>query len=455
MNIVEKLSKGLLRTYEITVPAQELDEKLSAKITEIRPEVRLKGFRPGKVPASHIRKVFGASIMGEILQKVVPEATNKTFVEKKVRPASQPSIDLKSDADEVVKKGADFNFEISLEIMPDFDLTNPKNFRLTRPVASVGDHQIQDSLNELAEQSKTYKLKEQSESAVEGDKLVINFSGKVAGETFEGGSAEGSELVLGSGQFIPGFEDQLIGTKTGDQVEVRVTFPENYQNKNLAGKDAVFDTKVCEVQAAQEALLDDALAERLGMPSLNALKNAVKTRLEQEHTQASRAKVKRVLLDQLDEAHQGVALPDKMVEQEFNQIWTEVKSAIEKDELDDDDKNKTEDQLKAEYKAISQRRVRLGLILAEMGKEGNIEVTQEELARAVNQEAARYPGQEAKVAEFYKKNQGALQALQAPIYEEKVVDYILELAHVEDIEVQRDILFSDDELPVSVSVNGS
>ncbi len=448
MNVVEKSSEGLSRVFEVTAPAGDLEKKLTAKIEEIRPDVRLKGFRPGKVPASHIRKMFGPSIMSDILQEMVPQKTQEVLDERKLRPASQPAVDVKSDADDVIKNGADFVFEISLEIMPEFETADPKGFKVTRPVAPVADAQIDEALGELAKQAQSYESRGTGAraKAKADDKLVINFIGRIDGEAFDGGTAEGAELLIGSGQFIPGFEEQLIGAKPGDKVDVTVTFPEDYQATHLAGKEAVFETEVTDVQAPAETAIDDSLAEKLGLSDLDALKGALKQRFEQEHAQASRMKVKRALLDQIDEAHNTIDLPGKMVDQEFDAIWREVEQAKEKGELDDEDKAKSDDELKADYRAIAERRVRLGLVLAEMGRTANIDVTQEEIARAVNQEASRYPGREREVVDFYQKNPGALQSLRAPIYEEKVVDYILELADVSETEVDREALFSDEEV---------
>jgi len=448
MNVVEKSSEGLSRTFEVVVPASELDAKLTAKIEEIRPEVRLKGFRPGKVPAGHIRKMFGASIMGDILQEIVPKATEETLTERNLRPAAQPAVDVKSDADDVLKNGADFSFEISLEVMPDFDPADPKSFTVTRPVAPIADEQIDEALEELAKQAQSYESRGEGAKAKDGDKAVINFTGRIDGEAFDGGAAEGAELVLGSGQFIPGFEGQLVGAKPGDKIDVTVTFPEDYQAEHLAGKEAVFETEVTDVQGPVDTPIDDSLAEKLGLSDLAALKDALSKRFETEHAQASRMKVKRALLDQIDAEHQHVELPGRMVDQEFEAIWGEVSRAIEADDLDEEDKDKSEDELRAEYRTIAERRVRLGLVLAEIGRKANVDVTQEEIARAMNQEAARYPGREREVVDFYQKNPGALQGLRAPIYEEKVVDYILELADVSEQEVDRETLFAeDDEAP--------
>jgi len=446
MNVAEKSSEGLSRVFEVTVPASDLDEKLSAKIEEIRPQVRLKGFRPGKVPSAHIRKMFGSSILGDILQELVPQTTQEVLEERKLRPANQPNIDVKSDAEDVLKDGKDFNFEISLEVMPEFETVDPKTLKLEKPVAPVADEQVEEALSELAEQTKSYETKTgKTAKAGQGDKVVIDFVGKIDGEPFEGGTAEDAELVIGSGQFIPGFEDQLKGAKAGDELEVKVTFPEDYQAAHLAGKDAVFETEVKDVQAPAESKIDDSLAQNFGLSDLDALKEALKGRFENEHAQASRMKVKRQILDQLDEVNKEIDLPQGMVEQEFAQIWSQVEQAKEKGELEDEDKDKSEDQLKEEYRAIAERRVRLGLVLAEMGRVANVEVSQEELARAVNQEAQRFPGQEREVVDYFQKNPQALQSLRAPLYEEKVIDYILELADVTEKEVDRETLFEEDD----------
>lgn len=448
MNVVEKSSEGLSRTFEVVVPASDLQSRLSAKIEEIRPQVRLKGFRPGKVPAAHIRKMFGASIMSDILQEIVPEATQTTLDERKLRPASQPGIEVKSDAEDVLKNGKDFAFEINVEVMPEFEAADPKKLKLERPVAKVADAQVNEALERLAKDSRSYEDKPKSAKSAEGDVVVIDFVGKIDGEVFPGGSATDSRVALGDGAFIPGFEDQLIGVKAGDEVEIKVTFPADYGAEHLAGKDAVFEAKVKSIQAPQESKIDDSLAERLGLSDLEALKEALTKRFEQEHNQASRTKVKRQILDQLDDMHGDVELPGRMVETEFESIWREVMAAKEAGELEDEDKDKSDDELKADYRTIAERRVRLGLVLAEIGRNAKIDVTQEELARAVNQEAMKYPGQERQVVEYFQNNPGAVQALRAPIYEEKVVDYVIELADVKDVTVDRDTLFAEeDEAP--------
>ncbi|MCR9267154.1 MAG: trigger factor, partial [Alphaproteobacteria bacterium] len=359
MNVIEKSSEGLSRTYEITFPKDDLKARLDAKIEEIRPEVRLKGFRPGKVPSSHIRKMFGESIMGDLLNELVPETTQKTLDEKKIRPATQPDVNVVSEAKDVMAGKSDFTFEISLEIMPDFEPADPAKLEINRPVAEVEDAEINEALERLANENREFSAKKggKNAKAEEGDVVVIDFVGKLDGEPFEGGSAEDARVAIGDGAFIPGFEEQLIGAKAGEERELNVTFPEQYQAAHLAGKDAVFEVTVKGVEAPGEAKIDDELAKRLGLEDLDGLKEALKSNFEREHAQQSRQKTKRHLLDALDAAH-TFDLPPKMVEAEFENIWREIQHAIEHDHLEEEDKGKSEDELKAEYKGIADRRVR-------------------------------------------------------------------------------------------------
>jgi trigger factor len=449
MNVTEKASEGLSRTFEIVFPVDDLQARLDAKIEEIRPEVRLKGFRPGKVPVSHIRKMFGESIMGDLLNELVPETTQKTLTDNNLRPASQPEIDVKSDAKDVTSGKSDFLFEIRLEVMPDFEPSDPAKLKVVRPVAAVEAGELDEALEKLANESRDYSPKKggAKAKAADGDVVVIDFVGKIDGEVFEGGSAEDSRVAIGDGAFIPGFEEQLIGAKAGEERELNVDFPADYQAEALAGKAAVFDVTVKGIESPKDAKIDDDLAKRLGLENLDGLKDALTKRFEGEHAAQSRMKVKRAVLDQLDDEH-GFDLPPKMVDAEFQNIWREIQHALEHGHLEDEDKDKSEDELKAEYGVIAERRVRLGLVLAEIGRRNNIDVTQEELSKAVNQEAMRYPGQERQVVEFYSKNPDAISQIRAPLYEEKVVDYILELADVTDETVSKEALYTDeDEAP--------
>lgn len=444
MTVTETASADLSRTYQVVVPHTELAQRLDARIAEIQPEVRLKGFRPGKVPASHIKKMFGRSMMEEILQDTIDEHSKKTLDDNKVRAASPPSVELNSDAEGVAKGEQDLDFTMSVEIMPDFTPVDAASVTVERPTCPVSEDQVTEAMEELADNNITHVDKGDGASAEDKDAVVCDFVGTVDGEAFEGGSAESSEIVLGSGRLIPGFEDQLIGAKSGDHVTVKVTFPDDYPREDLQGKAAEFAVDVREVKKPERPEVGDALAQLLGLEDIAALREAVRKNLEAEHAEQSRAKAKRKLLDALDTAH-DFPLPKKMVDAEFQQIWDQVQKDLQRDDLDPEDKDKPEDKLRTEYRAIAERRVRLGLVLAEIGQKAGVSVNQEELNRAIAMQARNYPGQERQIAEYFQKNPAAQQQLQAPIFEEKVVDHILELAEVTDVTVTREELFAEDE----------
>jgi len=443
MQIKELEAEGLSKTFSVTVPKEDLAEKLEAKIKEMQPQVSLKGFRPGKVPASHIRKMFGQSIMNDIVQDVVNESSQKAINDNKIRPAGQPKIDLRANGEEVTKGEADLEYQMTVESIPDFEPIDPEKLKFTRLVHEADQKDIDERLNELASSQKTYKKKAKTAKAKKDDAVLIDFVGTVDGEAFEGGAMEGHQLVLGSGTFIPGFEDQLIGAKAGDELDVKVTFPDPYQSEDLAGKDAVFATKVIEVQGAKDSEIDDEFAKKFGLESADALKDAVKEQYTNELDGQSRLRLKRAILDELDKKHK-FDLPPNMVEAEFNNIWTQVQAEKEAGNLDEEDAKKTDKQLEKDYRKIAQRRVRLGLVLAEMGQKHEIQITNEELQQAMVAEARQYPGQEQQVIEFYQKNPQAIAQLRAPIYEEKVVDLIVEKAKMTDKKVDKDTLFEED-----------
>jgi trigger factor len=320
MNVTETKSEGLSREFRVSIPKGELADKLKAKIDEIQPKVQLKGFRPGKVPPAHIRKMFGKSLMGEIVESAVQETSTKALEEKSIRPASRPSIHLDVAADKVISGEADLDYHMHLEVMPDFEPAEVADIEIERMVAEPTEDEINDALKRIAENNKSYDAKDGK--AEKDDAVVIDFVGMIDGEKFEGGSAEGQTLVIGSGRFIPGFEDQLIGTKAGDELEVKVSFPDDYQVETLKGKPAVFETKIKEVKAPKTPEIDEEFAKTLGLETLDALKNAVKTQLSGDLNFASRQQVKRVLLDALDERH-SFDLPPMMVKAEFDQIWAQ------------------------------------------------------------------------------------------------------------------------------------
>ena len=442
MQLTERRSEGLLRVYDVTVPADELQRKLNAKIEEVRPRVRINGFRPGKVPASHIRKVYGPSMMQDIINDAVQSSTKESL--EKVRAASEPSLDLKSDMNQVVAGQADLQFELTLEIMPDFEPMDLKSIAITRPVAAVSDEQVEEQLSQLAAAQRGFEDK--TGAAAEGDEVTVDFVGRIDGEAFEGGSAQGARVVIGSNQFIPGFEEQLVGARAGEERTLKVSFPADYPVETLKGKAAEFATKVSLVRKPKEGAPDDAWAKDLGFDSLNAVKEALKQRIENEHAQQSRAKAKRALFDKLDAAH-DFELPPRMVDAEFNQIWRQIEADRQAGQLDPSDEGKSEDELKAEYRGIAERRVRLGLVLAEIGRRHKVEVTDQEVAQAISAQARNYPGQERQIFEAYQRNPQMVAQVLAPLYEEKVVDYVLELIKVTNEDVSREQLFADDEAP--------
>lgn len=444
MQLTERRSEGLLRVYDVVVPAAELQQQLNAKIAEVQPRIRLNGFRPGKVPTSHIRKVYGAGMMQDIINETVQRTTREGLEKANARPASEPSLDLKSDIDKVVAGQEDLQFELSLEVMPEFEPADLKTISIKRPVAPVADEQVEDQLNEIAAANRGFEDKDGA--AAEGDAVIIDFVGRIDGEAFEGGAATDAQVVIGSKQFIPGFEEQLIGAKAGEERILKVTFPEDYPAANLKGKAAEFETKVKTVRAPKEGAPDDAWAAQLGFESLNAVKDALRQRIESEHKQQSRAKAKRQLFDKLDELH-DFELPPRMVEAEFNQIWRQIEQDRAQGRLDPSDEDKSEDELKTEYRDIAERRVRLGLLLAEIGRAHKIEVSDQEVAQAISAQARNFPGQERQIFEAYQRNPQLVAQVRAPIYEEKVVDYVMELIGVSDETVDRETLFAEDEPP--------
>jgi trigger factor len=442
MQLTESRSEGLLRVYDVVVPAAELQQKLNAKIAEVQPRVRINGFRPGKVPVSHIRKVYGPGMMQDIINETVQKSTKEGLAN--VRAASEPSLDLKSDMTKVMAGGEDLKFELSLEIMPDFEPTDLKSIKITRPTAAVTDEQVSEALNELAKAQRGFE--EKTGAAKDGDQLVVDFTGRIDGEVFEGGSATDAEVTIGANRFIPGFEEQLVGAKAGDERTLKVTFPEDYPVASLKGKAAEFETKVKTVRGPKEGEPDDAWATQLGFDSLNAVKDALRQRIDADHNQQSRAKAKRQLFDQLDATH-DFELPPRMVDAEFNQIWRQIEQDRTQGRTDPSDEGKSEDDLKKEYRDIAERRVRLGLLLAEIGRRHKLEVSDQEVGQAIAAQARNFPGQEQQVFEAYRRNPQLVAQVRAPLYEEKVVDYMMELINVTNQTVSRDELFAEDEPP--------
>ena len=455
MQIVEKSGEGLSRVYGVTVPVQDLTERLEARIAEISPQLNIKGFRPGKVPAAHVRRLYGKGLMQEIVEQAFTEGQKQALDQTKARPAGSPDFKVESDLQQVIDGKADLSFELAVEMMPEFTPVDIASIAVTRPVHEPSEEEVDAEVAELASQNRTFDAKTgEGVTAEDGDMVLADFVGRIDGVAFEGGSGEDAEIIIGSNRFIPGFEEQLKGAAPGSTVTVNVSFPEDYPVETLKGKPAEFEVTIKEVRAPKESSADDAFAERLGLPSLQALKDAVKSQIAQQLDSASRFKAKRALLDVLDEKH-DFPLPPRMVEGEFEAIWNQVQADRQSGELSDEDKDKTEDQLKAEYRKIAERRVRLGLVLAEIGRLNDVTVSDTELNQAINAEARRYPGQEREVFEAYRTRPELQASLRAPIYEEKVVDLILSRAQVQDQPVSREALFAEDEVPAAYGEPGA
>jgi len=437
-------NEGLSHMYKVSVPKADLQKRFEERIEEIRPQMNLKGFRPGKVPVAHVKKMFGKDIMGEVVQALVQETSQKAIEDSDVRPAGQPEMHMESDMEKVLDGDEDLSYHMHVDVMPEFEPVDIKKLAITKPVAKVNDDEIDSRLNQIAESNPKFDKRAKTAKARTDDAVVIDFLGKLDGEPFEGGAAEEHTLVIGSNSFIPGFEDQLVGVKADDETEIKVTFPENYQAENLAGKDAVFEVKVHEVRAPKTPDIDDEFAKGLGLEDLDKLKELVTDQIKNEFTGASRAKAKRNLLDQLDDKH-DFELPPKMVEQEFNQIWQQLQAEMDAGRTADEDKGKSDDDLKAEYRTIAERRVRLGLVLAEIGRVAEIQISEQEVQQALISEARNFPGQERQVIEFFQKDPNAMAQLRAPIYEDKVVDHILETAKVKEETVSKEELLKEDE----------
>jgi len=447
MQVVEKSNEGLSRVIAVTIPVAELNQKLDAKLKEVAPQMKLKGFRPGKVPTSHVKKTFGRDLMGEIVNEALNTSSQKALDDAKVRPAAPAEMKLTSDMDKVIAGQDDLAYEMSLEVMPDFTPVDIKTLKLKRPTYEATDADLDEALNELAGQAKSYEDKKgKTVKAAEGDELTIDFLGKLDGEPFEGGAAEDAQLVIGSNRFIPGFEEQLKGAKVGEEKVLNVTFPEDYQAKHLAGKAVTFDVTVKAIKAEAPAVVDEDFAKRIGLESLDKLKELLRDNLNQQYKGAARFKLKRALLDELDKAH-DFPLPPKMVDAEFDGIWGQVQADKEAGRLPEEDAKKSEKKLKDEYRKIAERRVRLGLVLAEIGRANNVQVSDQELNNAIMNEARNYPGQERQVLDFYRQNPNAAAQMRAPIYEEKVCDLIFDTAKVTDSKITKeDLLKEDDDL---------
>ncbi|MGA9254672.1 MAG: trigger factor [Roseobacter sp.] len=433
MQVNETLNEGLKRSYSITVTAAELEAKVNEKLAEAQPEVEMKGFRKGKVPMALLKKQFGQRVMGEAMQESIDGAMSEHFEKSGDRPAMQPEVKM---TNENWKEGDDVEVAMSYEALPDIPEVDFSKVKLEKMVVKAGDAEVDEALGNLAETAQDFKARKKGSKAKDGDQVVMDFVGKVDGEAFDGGSAEDYPLVLGSNSFIPGFEEQLVGAKAGEEKAVTVSFPDDYQAEHLKGKEAIFDCTIKEVKQPVAAEINDEMAKKFGADDLAALKTQISERLEAEYTGAARAVMKRGLLDALD-GLVSFDLPPSLVDAEAGQIAHQL---WHEDNPDVQGHDHPEIEPTEEHKTLAERRVRLGLLLAEIGQKAKIEVSDGEMTQAIMNQARQYPGQERQFFEFVQQNQQMQQQMRAPIFEDKVVDHVVEQAKVTEKEVSKDDL---------------
>ena len=448
MQVTQTLAEGLKREFKVVVPATDLAARAEAQLAEMKDRVRINGFRPGKVPLAHLKRLYGRSVMADIVNNLVGEANKKIVDDHAIKLAMEPKLDFAGGDDgvkSVIEGGADFAWTVAVEVVPSFELGDLSGIAIEKPVAEVPDADLQQSLENLARRNATYAEKTgKSAKAEKFDRVTVDFVGTIDGEAFEGGTGTDIVVELGSNTFIPGFEDQLIGVKTGENRKVDVSFPTNYMAAALAGKDASFAVTVKKIEAAGDLKIDDELATSMGLENLDKLKDALRANFARELDSVSRRKVKRQLLDALDTRF-TFDLPPTLLEQEFDSVWRQVRTDMEQAKRSFEDENTTEEAAKEDYRKIAARRVRLGLVLAEVGEQNKIQVTEDEVSRAVVDRARQFPGQEQQVWEFYRKNPNAVAALRAPIFEDKVVDYLVSISNVTEKTVSKEELLKDDE----------
>jgi trigger factor len=447
MQVTETISDGLKREFKVVVPAADLATKADVKLGQLKDQVRLNGFRPGKVPVAHIKRLYGRAVMAEMIENTVREANAEIVTERGFKLVREPKVTLpeeKGAVEEVIAGKADLAYTMAIEILPTIELADFKGIQLERMNAEVTETEVEEALARIAEQSRPFAPKGEGAKAESGDRVTIDFTGKMDGTPFQGGTGGDVSLHLGSGSFIPGFEEQLIGIAAGEQRTVNVTFPQTYPTAHLAGKAAEFDVTAKAIEAPQPITLDDEFAKSVGLESLAKLREMVKERLVREHGAMSRQKVKRKLLDELDAEHK-FAPPPSLVDDEFSNVWKTIQDDLQSRKRTFEDEGTTEEKAKEEYRGIAERRVRLGLVIAEIGERNGIKVSDEELSRAVMDRARQVPGREQEVWDFYRNNPDALASLRAPIFEDKVIDFILELAKISDKTVSREELFKEDE----------
>jgi trigger factor len=447
MQVNETVSDGLKREFQVNVPAADIEAKVDARLDDMKGKVKLNGFRPGKVPMGHLKRLYGRSVAAETVEELIRDTNSQIFTERGFRLATEPKVTMpteQKEVEDILSGKADLNYTVAIEVVPAIELADFKSFSVEKPVAEVAESDIDEAIKRVADQNRAFNAKADGEKAASGDRVTVSFKGTIDGTPFDGGTGEDIQVLIGSNTFIPGFEDQLIGIGAGETRTLKVEFPKNYASETLAGKPAEFETTATKIESPVDTVIDDEFAKTLGLESLDKLKEAAKERLTQEYAGATRQRVKRVLLDRLDETHQFGA-PPSLVEEEFKLMWNSIKSEMESTGKSFADENTTEEAAMEEYRKIADRRVRLGLVLSEIGEKNKITVTDDEVSRAVIERARSMPGREKEVWDYYRNNANALAQLRAPIYEDKVVDYILELANVTEKKVTREELYKDED----------
>jgi trigger factor len=446
MQVTETASAGLKREYHVVVPATDLEARVNERLDDLKGRVQLRGFRPGKVPVAHLKRIYGKSAMAEVIENTVRETNNKIVSDHGYKLATEPKVVLPTEegvVDGVIAGKSDLSYTVEMEIVPPIALADFKTLKLERLTAEVTDVEVDQALQALADQSRPFSAKAEAEAAEKGDRVTISFQGTIDGQPFEGSSAEDVPILLGSGRFLPGFEDNVIGMKAGETRNFDLKFPDDYPASAIAGKQASFVVTAKTVEAPGTVALDDDFAKTLGLESLDKLREALRERIQRDHSAASRQKVKRALLDQLDALHKFEP-PPSLVEQEFNNVWSAVENDLKQQGRTFADEGTTEEKARADYRAIAERRVRLGLVIAEIGEKNTITVTEEQLRAAVMEQVRQMPGREQQVWDYYRNNPAALAGLRAPLFEDKVVDFVLELAEVTDKQVTREELFKEE-----------
>ena len=445
MQVIETLAEGLKRELKVVIPAKDMEARLNERLEEVKGRVRINGFRPGKVPPAHLKKLYGKSVMAELVNEIIREQPTSILSERGEKSATQPEIAMTEDekeADKILNAQADFEFTLSYEVIPAIELKDASGISVTREVVEIPESEVDEQIERIAESTRSYE--EKKGKAASGDRVTLDYEGKVDGVPFEGGKDSDAELILGSGRFIPGFEDQLVGVKAGDEKTITVTFPADYPAPNLAGKEATFDVSVKAVAAPGKLEINDELASKLGLESEAKLREIVRGQIESQFGTITRQKLKRQILDQLDELY-AFDVPQRLVDAEFEQIWRQINADLAQSGKTFEDEDTTEEKAREEYRKLAERRVKLGLVLSEIGEKAGVEVSEDEMNKALYAQISQFPGQEKEIIEYFRKTPGAIAGLRAPIFEEKVVDHLLGEIKVADKTVTKEELLAEEE----------